>query len=261
MDNYPIDSLTLDEIYDPLAGSDFSEGVEDIDEEMHQNEVVDFMPHVGKSTSECPPPETQDNRPAAIRISELFEQMKHRRPIMMDILAMCREPQHAAAVFERVDECQSCNISVYDGAALCNLLTRAGALNRTDPSPQDPIEVDEDGEKYLEPAPLVDVEYQTTPEGIAFLEADKPLERIVERINQEPQYKQIFLRILTACSEEGGKTAKELGDLVDSDPLLQEPRRWAAYFFDILKDCGALSWNKTWTTTEAGLQSINLLCD
>lgn len=253
------DSLVLDEIYDPLSEADFAEGVEDIDREAHQNEVVEFAPHIGSPAPDDFPVEKEDDRPAAVRIEALFEQMKHRRSIMIEILDMCRQPQNATDVFNRVDEAQSCNISVFDGAALCNLLTRTGALTRTEPIPQAPIEVEEAGDKYLEPAPFVTVQYQTTPEGVAFMEADKPLESIKEMIEREPQYKPIFLRILVACLDEKGKSAKELGELVDNDPLLQEPRRWAAYFFESLKECGALTWNKTWITTEAGKLCIELL--
>ena len=72
-------------------------------------------------------------------------------------------------------------------------------------------------------------------------------------------YKPIYLRILKACTEEGGKSAKQLGDLVDSDPLLQEPRYWAAHFFNILGECDALSWKHNWFTTELGYKAIESL--
>ena len=250
---FEVSDLVLDETYDPLAGEEPALDDEAIAAaKQHPNYVEEFEPYLGDPAADHAPKIVEDTRPAAIRTAELFEQMKTRRTVLLGILDLCREPVSAARVFAYVEEAQAANISVYGGEALCKLLTRAGALEKLEPSDQEPAVVEVDGAACYAPAPRMEVCYVATPEGLAVLEADKPADRLIAALEREPQYKPIYLRILVACDEEGGKSAADLGVLVDHDPLVQSPRRWAAYFFNILRDCGALVWNRTWQTTEVG---------
>ena len=54
------------------------------------------------------------------------------------------------------------------------------------------------------------------------------------------------------CSAEGGVQVKAIGDMVDDDPAVQKPRRYAMYFIDKLERAGALDWQGAWVTTDAG---------
>ncbi|MBR2834174.1 MAG: hypothetical protein IKE43_00465 [Coriobacteriales bacterium] len=230
---------------------------EDSDRAIEENE--DFIPYIGDASEDHTPQVTEDTRPAHVRTAELFDRMKPRRRELMKILALCTEPVDAADVHKAGNAMQAAHRSVYDGEALCNLLVRAGALQKIESEDRAPEVVVEDGIEYLKPAGKKSVQYCTTPVGQAVLDDDKPKERLFAALEKEPEYKPIFLRILLACAEDGGKTAKQLGDLVDKDELLQSPRRWAAYFFNILHECDALTWNTTWTTTELGMQGIEAL--
>lgn len=35
-----------------------------------------------------------------------------------------------------------------------------------------------------------------------------------------------------------------MGDAVDSEPVLQEPRMYASYFFNRLKECSLIEWTE-----------------
>lgn len=221
----------------------------------------EVLPYLGDASVDHTPQVKEDTRPASVRTAELFERMKTRRKVLLAILDFCREPALVEDVNARADELQANYRSVFDGPAMCNLLERAGAIEKVTggDAEQAPEVVVVNGVECMRPAERVVVRYQTTPAGMEQLEADKPLERLQAVFERDGIYKPIYLRILKACTEEGGKSAKQLGELVDSDPLLQEPRFWAAHFFNILGECDALSWAHTWSTTELGYKAIEAL--
>lgn len=211
----------------------------------------------------------EDNRPAEERIEELFNRMKLRRKVLIGILDFCREPQAVEATNELVATLQQNDRSVFSGASFCAALEKAGALVKqtaegkviTEEAPEEPEVVVVDGVEYLEARPQVDVFFKTTREGLAVVEADKPLERLTELFEADERYKPVYKRILTLCAEEGGASADELGTAVDKDPLVQEPRLFAPHFFEKLERCDALYWSKTWQTTEIGTKGLELLAD
>ena len=255
------DDLVVEGEYDAIEdagdGAEETFGLTKEESDRAIEEGEDFQPYIGDAPEAVE--EVVDDRPAEVRTAELFQRMKPRRKELLGILAICHDPIDADEAHRQGDELQKAHRSVYGGEALCKLLVKAGALDRLESEEQEAQVVVEDGVEYLKPAEKKTVQYCTTLVGQAMLDADKPADRLTEALEKEPQYKTIFLRILKACAEEGGKTAKQLGELVDHDPLLQEPRRWAAYFFGILGECDALAWDQVWTTTELGMQGIEAL--
>ncbi|MBM6999032.1 hypothetical protein I3I95_02630 [bacterium] len=264
----PGDDLVSPERYDPLAQQDMSYDPDAAalgisQEEAETQRAIEseegFEPTLGDPNADHAPKEVVDDRPAEVRTAELFERMRPSRHELLDILRLCVEPTDVERVYASVDEAKAHHRSVYSGESLCDLLVRAGALERVEPQAQEPEVVVEDGVEYLRPAAPVAVRYHTLPAGEQMLEQDRPADRLTEALEKEPEYKPIYLRILRACSEGSGCSAKQLGDLVDHDPLVQSPRRWAAYFFGILGDCDALAWDGVWRTTETGLAGIRRL--
>lgn len=229
------------------------------EERMAAPDEEEVLPYLGDPEADHTPKRRVDDRPAEVRTADLFEKMPGRRKILLGVLDFCREAVEPELVYRKVDELQAEHRSVYDGPALCALLVRSGALEKVVEAAHEPKVVEVDGVSYMEPDGEVSVTYVTTQVGLDVLDADRPLERLREALQNEAVYKPIFLKILKACCEEGGKSAKELGVLVDDDPLLQNPRYWAAHFFNILGECDALSWNRTWQTTAVGLQAIEEL--
>lgn len=220
----------------------------------------EVLPYLGDPEEDHAPKVKEDTRPAPVRTAELFDRMKTRRKVLLSILDLCREPTLVEDVDAHADKLLATSASVFDGPAMCNLLERAGAIEKVcETEAQEPEVVVVDGVECMRPAGRVIVRYKTTEAGMEQLEADKPMERLNAVFERDGIYKPIYLRILKACAEEGGKSAKQLGELVDSDPLLQEPRFWAAHFFNILGECDALAWAHNWSTTELGYKAIEQL--
>ena len=75
----------------------------------------------------------------------------------------------------------------------------------------------------------------------------------VELLQKEPRYLDIYHQILDFCAqEELGRSSKEIDNLVNDSPLLQEPRRYSGYFVSRLERQGALEWHSGWCITDAG---------
>lgn len=209
-----------------------------------------------------------DERPAEERIADLLKAMAPRRKVLLSILAKCNEAQPVAEVNALVDELQQNNFSVYSAANLCTLLEKAGALERitADGQPADDVELEPqvvvvDGVEYLEASEPVEICWATTDAGRAAVEADKPLERLRDLLDQDAAYQVIYKRILTMCAAEGGAKTPAINDAVDKDPLVQKPRFYAPHFIDKLEKCDALAWQKTWVTTDIGRAGLELLAD
>lgn len=207
-----------------------------------------------------------DERPADERTDELLTTMAPRRAVLLAILAQCREAQPVAAVNAHVDDLQKHNFSVYSAANLCTLLERAGALERVtaDGEPAEQVDLEPqtvvvDGVEYLEAREPLETFWRTTEAGLRALEADKPLERLRELLEQDAAYEDIYARILTLCAAEGGATTSSINDAVDHDPLVQQPRLYGPHFVDRLEKCGALIWQSTWVTTEVGRAALTWL--
>jgi len=209
-----------------------------------------------------------DDRPAQERIDELLTTMAPRKKVLFRIIGFCHEAQPVSAVNELVGELQKNNFSVYSPANLCALLERAGALELVtedghvaEEVEAEPATVVIDGVEYLEPAPTPKVYWVATEDGMAAVEADKPLERLRDLLEQDKQYAPMYKRVLTLCSQEGGASTKSLSDAVDKDPMVQKPRLYAPHFMDKLEKCDALAWTSTWTITDVGKEALELLAD
>lgn len=251
--------LSFEDEFDPL-------------EDLEPDEDAEEEPHIYTAPPETAEPVTAsvlaDNRPAAERIDDLLFKMATRRRILLQTVELCQTPQAVASVNEFIDEQQKNNLSVYSAATLCDLLEKAGAIEKVDANGQaidetteEPDVVVVDGVEYLEPKKPIDVYWMTTDAGREALSADKPLERLQDLFEEDEKYLVIYKRILTLCSQEDGAATPEIDKVVDDDPLVQEPRLYGPHFVDKLEKCDALVWKKIWTITEIGKRGLDLLAD
>lgn len=243
--------------WDPLA--DF--------EEMEDDESEGQLgPHSGRyeQVRYAPKP---TGLTASERIERLFEDLGTRRRIMLGILAYLSEPRRADALQAKVDELQAFDKSVYDGFGFSLLLEEAGAIERVaeDGSPFDeeaeqaPDIVVIDGVRFYKPTDGKQVFWVDTDEGRAYLEADNPRGRMEALFAEQSRYAPIYRRVLELCAAEGGSSRVTLEAAVESDPLVQDPRRYCSFFTKGLEDVGALTWAGSWKTTDVGLQGLGLL--
>ena len=207
------------------------------------------------------------DKPAPERIADLLQKMAPRKKTLLSIIRFCEDKQLVDDVNAYIDSLQETNHSVYSAATLCGLLERAGALVRVNEegelvreAPSEPVVVtDEDGNEYLEGPEQAPTYWLATLEGTAAAANDMPAERMRELLEQNSAYAPIYQRILEMSAREGGAGVKELSEAVDSDPLVQEPRRYVAWFLDQLEECEALTWTSSWNITEIGREALKTL--
>lgn len=245
--------------YDPLAGlEDEDEGIDDSGGQQ--------KPLTGYQGKALYAPASAA-RPAAQRIEELFAALAPRRRVLLAILRLLDSPKRSDLLQQKVEELQEYDSSVYSGYNFSLLLEEAGAIQKVDESgavfdeqaEQLPDIVEVEGIKFFKPTDGKQVFWLITNDGRSYLEGDNPFGRLAELIAKEPQYQEIYQKLLLFCANGAGRSVKELEELIDDDPLVQKPRRYFSYFTKNLEDCDALSWAKKWQTTELGEKGLELL--
>lgn len=200
------------------------------------------------------------------RIAELLSHLPGCRSVLLEILEYCRTRQDENDIIALVDRTKERSHFVYSGLSLCRMLQKAGALDheRSDGAPFDeeallPETIYEDGIDYIQATIPPKSFWQTTEAGIAALEEDDPSRRIMDIIADEMSYASIYKYVLERCQV--GATGNELSDVIDSNPLVQNPRLYAIRFIKRLEDCGGIVWDGQWNTTDDGRASLVHLAD
>ena len=210
-----------------------------------------------------------DERPAGERTAELFKRMARQRRLLVEILRFCDVPRDLAAIGERVGDLQEKNRSVFGLDNDCEQLERAGALACVledgkpyvyDEDAEPEVEV-VDGVERIKPAVPPVMHWVATDAGREALASYDPAAKLVGLLQDDAAYLSIYERVLTLCAEEGGATMPALGKAVDGDPLVQDPRFYAAHFVNNLEACDAVSWEPNWVTTEIGLRGLEMIAD
>lgn len=196
---------------------------------------------------------------ASERIEALFAQMPTLQRMLFAILDACDEPIASEELEARIEEMKRHHHSVYEPLTFCSLLERAGAVVQTDEEgtlltevEQEPLRVTIDDVEFWQPAPPPQVYWHLTEPGRAQRDTYQPMELIAACYAAEPQYADIFTTVLELVAHEGGASLRAIGDVVDDEPVLQSPKRYAMYFIDKLEHAGAVEWKGQWTITDAG---------
>ena len=87
--------------------------------------------------------------------------------------------------------------------------------------------------------------------ALKVIDGINPALEIAAMLDDEPQYREVYLRILGFCAA-APRSKEQINAVVDDDPLLQKPRHYSGYFIDRLDACGALEWRPGWEATPAG---------
>lgn len=200
------------------------------------------------------------------RIDALFAQMPTLQKMLYDILDMCQSPLASDELETRVTELKEHHHCVYAPLTFCNLLEQAGALSETDSQgtplkdiTQEPTKIEVNDVEYWTVTPAPPVFWQTTEEGREQLDAYRPLELIRSCYEAEPQYSDIFTTVLELTAREGGSSMKQIGNVIDDEPAVQNPRRFAMYFIDKLERAGGVEWKGSWVITSPGAEHLESL--
>lgn len=248
----------VEESWDVFADEDIDERG---DEDESSPELVPDPEKIAKLPVEpTPAPET----PAAERIARLFERLRGRKRVMMGILKFLQEPQNTLDLDVRVVELQVHDFSLYTGTNYAALLEEAGAIMKLneDGSPFDasfeqiPDIIEINGVEFLKPVKGRRIYWQNTADGQAFLEADKPKERMWKLFEDDAIYNHIYRQILIMASAEDGTTMAAITPVADDDPITVKPRLYAPHFVDMLEQCEAIRWDGKWRITEIGREGL-----
>ena len=261
---YAYDDASLNE-FDPLEDLDFDE---DIDEDSSTLSEGPFgMPNPDAEPSFKGKLESfADKGTVEERIDALFDQMPTLHKVLYGILKQCDKPIKPDELNHAIEKLKQHHHCVYSPSTFCSLLEQAGALEKVDENgrsleefEQEPVKVVMDEVAYWTVAPAPQIFWVLTDAGRTRLETYCPLESIQACYDAEPQYAEVFTTTLRLCAQEGGATVRSIGDAIEDEPVLQEPRRYAMYFIDKLEHAGALDWTGSWTATEHGKDYLDQL--
>lgn len=237
--------LVYDDPYHPSPFDDLDGNVNDF---IPPKEGVGIGSYRLNKDEEQPP----DDIDPEFAIPKLFERMKPQRKILLALIDYCREDRYSDDIDSMLHPLMANRKSVYAPATLRELLERNGALKYTEADEESIPEesmFDEDGNLVV--VELPEGTWKSTPEGLRYLESQNPENEALDIIEKHSEYKRIYLEILEFCATKP-RSASEIDELVNDNPLLQNPRRFSGYFVGHLEDTDALEWIGKWTTTNSG---------
>jgi hypothetical protein len=246
--------------YDPLSDDGF-EG-QGLDESF---EVIGYVGDPGERAPKAVVPPVPE-KTSREKIDELFSNMIPYKRYLLSIMGFCEEPRDFAQLDAFVSELRAKRRTIYDTTGFCLMLERAGALSKAteDGTPYDearaePVEVERDGQVFLEPGSPPPVFWQTTEAGQQVLEEDSPIKALQEIFEDEAEYGSVFMQILELCGQDDGISINDMKDTVNKNPVLSYPRKTAQFFLDYLDRNGAVTWDNNWRITSVGKQALGLL--
>lgn len=240
----------------------------DEEEEKDSEEIAETFGYIGNPEelapqSEIDAPIFQSPRE---RIDYLFENMPPFKRNFIRLLEFCQEPRSIGEIDGLVSEFQSSRLTVYNATSYCQMLEGVGALAKITEEgvPYEevdftPIEVERDGQKFIEASIPPPVFWQTTEDGLLVLAEDDPVGSLQNIFFEQEKYKNVFVEILELCKEPEGISINEIKKKVNRNPVLEHPAKTAQFFMEYLDRNGALAWDKGWRITTIGEKALELL--
>jgi hypothetical protein len=152
------------------------------------------------------------------------------RLVLYKILKFCATPRSAAEVEDEIRSFPEMKTAIHSPNVLLRWLEKVGGVER--------VAVGEEER------------WQTTEAGKKVVETQAPRMRLRELISQEPVYSDVYTQVLRFC--EIPKTRTEIEELLQGNPVLENPKVYPTFFIQGLEAAGGLEWNGKWRTTEAG---------
>ncbi len=266
--------------YDPL------EYVEGIDEDDWEDDDRLILPDP-LAQAEAPKPagaavfspENAGSVENAVR--ELVTTNAGRRRILLSIIDWARDGIAASELFDKIAAAQVDNLSVYEPVSYCRMLERAGALEFADKAgeadaegaagqdapaqpdveaaaqdaPREPTEGadDLDGLTFMDITEDVEPRWRATEGGLAaFDELTRGDEWRAKVLGEDAVYAEVYLAVMQMLHE-GGKTKAQVCDVAEAFEVTRSPRKWGAYFIDVLEATDAIHWcGQQWVLTGLG---------
>ena len=209
-------------------------------------------------------------------VAELVKTNAARRHILLSIIDWAREGIKAQELFDRIAVEHADNLSVYEPVSYCRMLERAGALEfvRPDSGAQGCNTGETDGpDEQNSPCADADDEigfmsieegddplWRSTEGGLSALEqltrGDEWREKV---LGEDAVYAEVYLAVMQLLHE-GGKAKAQICDVAEAFDVTRSPRKWGAYFIDVLEATSAIRWtNSEWVLTDLGEELLDEL--
>lgn len=201
----------------------------------------------------------------AEQLSILFANVPGQKKVLRNILEFCIEPKHIFEIGDYVEELQKFCRSVFTPFGLCDLLERAGGLQRVnednlahEQNSNNPTVQEKDGKKVHRVGEAQETIFLTTEEGKRIVKVYNSPESLQKLLKDSLEHTQIYLTILKTCSQDEGITAERIDEIVSNSQLSKDSYLWGSHFIDKLEKCDALIWKNGWKTTSIGNSALEL---
>lgn len=205
-----------------------------------------------------------------------------RRPVLMAIVDWARDGIGANELFEKVEDLEKDNKSVYDPVSYCKMLERAGALTMEmvnegqsgeTPANPDEDEFDELGEVpgdgsetggigYLTITESYEPVWRATPEALeVYDELSSGQECRDKLFGEDAKYAEVYLTVMNMMAE-GNGDKKALAEAAETFAVTKKPLKLGPYFVDVLEATQAAAWKGgAWQLTSLGKEVLAELAD
>ena len=255
--------------YNPL------EYIEGIDEDDWEDDDRLILPDPIPPTEEPRPKQAavfSPERAGSVEnaVAELVKTNAARRHILLSIIDWAREGIKAQELFDKIAVEHADNLSVYEPVSYCRMLERAGALEfvRPDFGAQD-CDADEQNSPSTDVGDEIgfmsieegaDPLWRSTEGGLSAFEqltrGDEWREKI---LGEDAIYAEVYLAVMQLLHE-GSKTKAQICDIAEAFDVTRSPRKWGAYFIDVLEATSAIRWtNSEWVLTDLGEELLDEL--
>jgi hypothetical protein len=234
-----------DDEFDPFADGDFVEEDDDSIEEVP--ELTELPESIKKSgvydAARYATPEEA--------IETLLKKNPGRKPVMLALIEYCTQTRTASEVEAFVEAAQASNHSVYNGSTYGRMLVTAGALTFT-PAVTAEEASEDNGVEYLEIVDEQEATWTATDAGLAVVSAHREGSGLRDLLVKEAVYEPVYRKLLAFVYEQPRKKP-EIDALINDDPLVQSPRRFASHFVELLESREGMAWQDgRWTLTDLG---------
>ena len=209
-------------------------------------------------------------------VAELVKTNAARRHILLSIIDWAREGIAAQELFGKIAVEHADNLSVYEPVSYCRMLERAGALEfvRPDSGAQDSnASENTDVNEQESPSAGADneINFMSIEEGgdplwrstegglLAFEQLTRGDEWREKILGEDAIYAEVYLAVMQLLHE-GSKTKTQICDIAEAFDVTRSPRKWGAYFIDVLEATSAIRWtNSEWVLTDLGEELLDEL--
>jgi hypothetical protein len=179
--------------------------------------------------------ESQDLERATTKVLQRISAEPADKIVLCKILAFCESARSYPEIWHEVRAYPEMKTALQTPQVLLTWLVEAGGVEQVAAEEQEPT-------------------WRTTPAGRNVIRIEDPGDRLERLLAQDSVYREIFLQVLQLCIVPTSRS--EIESMLNSHPLLENPKVYASYFVEALERARGLEWADKWRTTQAGKEFV-----